>query len=389
MSQDVIDAFVATAEHFGVPVTEVTRNMIRQARDEGVHDVPERAIGNHSEARARAAVPLVPIPKGHHVKGVSTLVGPDGQTKGQWVKTAKTYENREELLTRLMTELPTKVPVRQGSIPAPLRPYPEHHLAVYPLGDAHIGMMSWGRETGHNFDLEIATRITEQAIDELVIQGARASTALLINVGDFFHSDTLHNTTTKGTPLDTDGRMFKILQVGRDLRIYMIDRALETHNHVHVVEMSGNHDRVTSIFLNLCLDAHYRNEPRVTVHASPSPFFYYRFGNNLVGSTHGDLVKLSELQKIMSVDRRKDWGEIENAFWYLGHVHHTRRVEDYGCTIETFPTLAPSDAWHNAKGYRSSRDMNRIVIHSEDGEVSRSRVSAQALERRYRATMRA
>ncbi len=259
---------------------------------------------------------------------------------------------------------------------------------MYPLGDPHIGMLAWEREAGQDHDLRIAERLMRRAIDSLAETGDRAQTALLLNLGDFFHADSSRNTTTAGTMVDVDGRYTRVYQVGLDLMVYATDRLLEHHEHVIVESRIGNHDRDTSVQLQLGLDLYYRREPRVDVRVNPAPFFYHRFGRCLIGSTHGDLTKKRDLQKIMSVDRRRDWGEIEHAYWYLGHEHHTRRVEDYGCIVEVFRTMAPSDLWHTAKGYRSGRDLHRIVLDAEDGEVSRTLITAAAIERRYQCAMK-
>ena len=334
-------------------------------------------------------VPLPPIPSGHYVKGVSTYVDDDGRTKGQWIKTARVDESREETLARLLTELPPSIPVRADSI-APPEACDDDLLAVYPMGDPHIGMMSWAPETGHDFDLKIAERLICGAIDALTQQTPRAAHALVLNCGDFYHSDNAQNRTGRsGNALDVDGRFAKIQQVGMRIMVHVIDAALRAHESVTVENLIGNHDDHTSIMLSVALDAYYRNEPRVHVSLSPALHRYHRFGKCLIGMAHGDKIKMNELQKIMSVDRREDWGGCTDAYWYLGHVHHTRRVEDYGCTIETFRTLAPGDSWHTGQGYRSNRDMNRIVLHREYGELSRSLVGASYLERQYRAQVAA
>jgi hypothetical protein len=39
--------------------------------------------------------------------------------------------------------------------------------------------------------------------------------------------------------------------------------------------------------------------------------------------------------------------------------------------VETFRTLASSDAWHHHSGYRSGQDMKCDVIHREYGRTNR------------------
>lgn len=382
----ILEAFKDVAKHFMVEVDDVTRDQMREARRLNLHSIPEKLLGGHLGQKAAAVEALQPsVPKGHHVKGVSTLLDSEGKIKGQWVKTYKPAEVREQTLERLTQDLGKNIKPRQGRIPSPVHHFNEDLLDVYPMGDPHIGMLSWAPETGQDFDLDIARDITRKAIDHLT-RDARAETALILNLGDFFHSDTLHNTTTRGTNVDVDGRMYKILEVGLELMIYVIDSALATHKRVEVDNRNGNHDAVTSMFLSISLEQYYRNEPRVTVHANTSKFFYKVWGKCLIGATHGDTVKFNSLPGVMAVDRAKDWGDTEHRAWYVGHVHHTSRLELYGCTVESFRTLACGDAWHHANGYRSNHDMTRITLHCEDGEISRATINSKALKRRYGAT---
>lgn len=327
------------------------------------------------------------VPEGHSIRAVSTLVSGDGRTVQQWIKTSAEAESREELLERLLLELPQRIPARAGAIDGP--PATDGDLlAVYPMGDPHIGMLSWAPETGEDFDLPRAQRIMRTAIDELVLRGPATCAALIVNLGDFFHSDDNENRTRRaGHALDVDGRWAKVLRVGIDIMRHTIDRALEAHQRVRVINATGNHDDSSSIFLSVALDAYYTNEPRVEIETSPAPFHYHRFGRCLIGVTHGHMAKGTVLESVMASDRPRDWGETDHRFWLCGHIHHTRRVETRGCTIEAFRTLAPADAWHHAKGYRSGRDMNRITLHRRFGETARHTVTASFLQAQFEALL--
>lgn len=336
-------------------------------------------------SEAGDAVPSVPIPEGHFVKGVSTLVGPKGQIRGQWVKTDTIKKRREELLEGLLASLPKRIPVRSKSIASPLIADAEDVMAVYPMGDPHLGMLAWGRETGgDDFDIEIAQRLLMDAIDTLTRQEPFAETALIANLGDFFHADNNAGVTTRsGNVLDVDTRWSRVMQTGVDVMVYLIDAALRAHNQVHVINEIGNHDDHSSVMLSVALDCYYRNEPRVTIDLSPSKFHYHHFGKNLLGVTHGDSVKHADLESIMAHDCAEQWSDTQNRFWYVGHIHTTRRYEYRNCLVESFRTLAPGDAWTAGSGYRSGRDMNRICLHCSDGEVARTTVSARYLARQY------
>jgi hypothetical protein len=310
------------------------------------------------------------VPPGFHVKGISTLTDEKGGIKGQWVKTFQSPEDRTEKLLEAVRELADEWPKRPKT--AGPKTTKEDLLAVYPMGDPHLGMFSWALETGVNFDLKVAESDLYDAVDKLVGLAAPAEKALIINLGDFFHTDNTTNRTNRsGNALDVDSRWAKVLGVGLRVMRRAIDRALEKHQHVTVINEIGNHDEHTSVMLGLALQQYYEDEPRVSIDTSPNKFHWYRFEKNLIGVTHGDTVKLDNLPGIMAVDRQKDWGEADYKFWYTGHVHHDSAKEISGCLIETFRTLAPRDAWHNGQGYRSGRDMKCDILHKDYGRICR------------------
>lgn len=320
------------------------------------------------------------IPAGHHVRGVSTLLDGHGQIVGQWQKSAKTHESREEILARLLRSLPKKVKPRRGRVRPPSGDLPEDLLAVYPMGDPHLGLLSWAPETGADYDLAIAERLLVGAIEDLVGHQPSAANALIVNLGDFFHADNAENRTSRaGHALDVDGRRMKILRAGLRIMVAHVDAVLARHHLVEVWCKIGNHDDESALYLSVALSEHFRNEPRVTVDLSPAMRHYRRFGTNLIGSTHGHTTKGDKLGAVMAAERPEDWGATRHRVWLCGHVHHLSRRELPGCTVETFRTLAPRDAWAAGRGYLAERDMNRIVLHKDRGEIVRTRISADAL----------
>ena len=253
----------------------------------------------------------------------------------------------------------------------------EDTLAVYALGDPHIGLLSWGEETGENHDIDIAQRDLRAAADMLVRSTPPCGTALVLPLGDTMHADDSSNRTPQsGNPLDVDGRHVKVLRVAARLMLDVVELALKRHGNVIVRVVEGNHDVHSSMALSLIIDAFYRNEPRVTVAVSPASHWYMQFGKVLIGTTHGHTSKLNDLGAIMAADSPREWGETEYRYWYTGHRHHRQVTElTGGVLVEVMRTLAAKDAWHMAQGYRSGRDLVSIVHHKNFGEVERHTVS--------------
>lgn len=320
------------------------------------------------------------VPEGFHVKGTSTLYGADGEIRGQWVKTARDPDDKLARLAEAVQRLAEPFAGASEPIAAPRAMLDSDLLAVYPMGDPHFGMLAWAGETGEDFDLKVAESDLVQGADMLVSLAPPAEEALVINLGDFFHTDNTQNRTTRsGHALDVDSRWAKILSVGIRAMRRVIDRALEKHARVRVICEIGNHDDHSAIMLALCLSNFYEREPRVVVDTSAEKYHWHRFGTVLIGVTHGDSVKPAELPAIMAYDRAKDWGETEHRFWYTGHVHHESVKEYRGVTVETFRTLAARDQWHHAAGYRAGRDLRLDVLHKRFGLINRHVVGISAI----------
>lgn len=313
------------------------------------------------------------IPEPLVLRGTSTYYDGEGQVRGQWVKTkvdeTKAREAIEEWVSWLVKDAAGKAP----KIPTPKVSYSDL-LAVYPMGDPHFGMYAWAEEAGEDFDLDEAERLTYGAIDRLVASAPPAKEALIVELGDFFHSDNNSARTERsGNALDVDTRWARVMRIGLRAMTYVIKAALRKHERVTVRIVAGNHDSHSSYALALGLDAYFRNEKRVKIDLSPAPFWFYRFGKVLIGATHGDTCKPDALPGIMATDRPKDWGDTSHRYFYHGHIHHQSVREHPGCMVESFRTLAARDAWHTGAGYRAGRDMRLIVHHKQFGEIERHR----------------
>jgi len=395
----VLAAARRVAADLGIDPTTLTRDVYDANRERGVEPSTQMVVtvGGWGAVRSmlRGEAPDVPppgsenhinpIPQGMTLKGVSTYHRADGVIAGQWTIARRQHETREEVFARLLEELPPKIPVREETIPEPDVASSDDMLAVYPIGDPHLGMLAWAPETLEaDYDLSIGSALLRGAVDELTANSPPASQALIVNLGDFFHSDSdEHRTRRSGNVLDVDSRWAKILSVGLDVMIHLVDSALRSHSRVRIINEIGNHDDQSAIMLSIALDRHYSLEPRVEVDLSPARYHYHRFGRCVIGTTHYPQ-KAADLESIMAHDCRAEWSETEHRYWYVGHVHHTTKKERRNCVVESFRTLAPSDAWASGEGYRSGRDMCRIAIHRDFGEIARSVVSAAYLERRAR-----
>jgi len=308
------------------------------------------------------------------VKGTSELIDMQtGEAKLKWVKTDQDKELLDQMMAQMLEGFSEAVtaykPLKKVKAPKTCN---KDTLTVYPMGDPHIGMYSWAEETGSDFDCDLAEKQLKQAMAYLVDKAPPSEEALILNLGDFFHSDNQSNRTARaGNSLDVDTRWARVIQIGIELMIECVHLALEKHKTVRVKNNIGNHDDHTSQVLSICMAHAFKNNPRVIIEAPQEAFYCHVFGKNMIISTHGHMVKPNKMHGVITNYYPEEWGKTEHRYCYLGHFHHEDRKEENGLIVEIFNTLAAQDAWHHASGYKSKRNMKALVLDKEHGEIER------------------
>lgn len=330
-------------------------------------------------ARKDPSLHVTRAPEGYRLRGVSTLVDAIGNPVMQWVKTSKEIEAASSVL-ELFRESIAATPIKAAPAIKAAKDTDKDLLCVIPLGDLHFGMLSWPAETGEDYNLKIARANLKASIARLIELAPSAETCLIINLGDALHSDGYAAATTKGTKVDVDGRWPKMLQVLMESLIEMIQLAAKKFKRVHFKNEPGNHDVHAAYMITLCLAAFFKDSPHVEIDTNPSKFHYFEHGNNLIGSTHGDTLKIAAMPGVMATDQSAAWGRTKYRRMYVGHVHHTSVHEFSGCVVETVRTIAPKDAWAHAAGYRAGRSMFCDVWHKTRGKISRHEVEVAEIE---------
>lgn len=244
-------------------------------------------------------------------------------------------------------------------------------VGVLGLSDLHWGKYSEAGENGENYNRVIAKerlfRSTEEVLSRLKLQ--ETPQKLYVPVGsDFLHIDTDLNTTTRGTPQDSDGTPAEIFMSACNVLEEWVDLVSEKIP-VELVLMSGNHDRMLGVALLVFLEALYRKDGRVTTCLHRTPRVYREFGSNLLGFTHGDGVsKVKNLAGLMAQENRQAWGRCEHKTFYTGHLHHEKTETDtlFQVTKRQLPALSGPDRWHARKGYVGAPKSLPLYIHDKD-----------------------
>lgn len=238
------------------------------------------------------------------------------------------------------------------------------HCLVINATDLHFG--GWGLGGARNAVLDATTDAISRAAPYPLEK------IIFVIGSDCLHTDTGHYTTTKGTPVETDGSTWA--QAFKAAQSAYIDciATLIPIAPVHVVHVSGNHDELMSYALAQVIEATFSKTKGVTFDVTDHPRKYVRFHDNLICFTHGDKVKDNDLPMIVSHEAAQEWGATKFRYVYMGHIHHNKQIkyqsikEHPGIVLQWLRSPKPTDNWHRDRGFLGQRGMTSF-IHSRDG----------------------
>lgn len=315
-------------------------------------------------------------PENHPVAGYSTLVRMKSKDDGstgtvlEWVKTRVDLRDQIDAASDLIQSMIKDIDPLPA-IPYENTPQTKERFTVIPIGDPHIGLMTWAKEVGEDWDLNIADRVYRKVFTRLLKNLPDTEECILVNTGDFFHADNIQGVTSRsGHRLDLDGRHGKWLDAGFVIIRMFIDACLRKYKKVEFINVPGNHDDILGRAIGSYVWQLYLKNPRLTVQKGNSPFQYVRRGNVLLGFAHGHTCKLPSLPGKMADDQYKLWGKTTYRHWITGHVHHNSWVqykEHPGCKVETVGIIPPKDAYAHGGAYGASRGIQGIVFDSQIG----------------------
>lgn len=232
--------------------------------------------------------------------------------------------------------------------------YPEReaqHIYEIGLPDIHFGRLTWGPETGEDYDIKLATSAVQKTILDLLSRVQPQSIAeILLPVGnDFFNVNNKEETTSHGTKQQEDTRWQKTFTKGRELAVWMIDACSQVAP-VRVIMVPGNHDEERSYYLGEVLTGWYAHHGRVSIDNSPMKRKYVLIEHLLIGYCHGYSEKLEKLAALMATEAPHEWGRSKWREFHLGDKHHNKELKfvtetSLGVTVRILPSLAPPDVW--------------------------------------------
>lgn len=315
---------------------------------------------------------------GFRVKGTSTYYDESGTPKGQWVKTTEDAAQRDQAIRDAFAAMADDLP-RLDPTPSPT--VLNTQLAtLYTLTDCHVGMLSWGRETGADWDLDIAEATLVGCFEQMIHAAPPATTGVVAQLGDFLHQDSIEAVTpTNRHLLDADGRFSKVVTVAVRVLRRIISMALTKHDKVIVIMAEGNHDITSSIWLRVMFRTLFENEPRVEVIDSELPYYVYQHGQTMLAFHHGHLKKNSDLPLLFAAQFPQVWGSTVKRYVHTGHRHHIEEKEHSGMLVVQHATLAARDAYAARGGWIAERQVKAITYHAQHGEVARNTIVPEML----------
>jgi len=309
------------------------------------------------------------VPANQVISGYSDLVRyPDDDPFGRitgWIKTNRKIVDQladaQVVVEAMAAEVtPCQPVVYKGNSKQ------KHHFTVIPIGDPHIGLRTWSKEVGEDWDVPIAKRVYERVFTRLLARAPDTEVCVLFNSGDFFHADNIAGETSRsGHKLDLDGRPGYWMDAGIRIMQMMIDMCLTKYKEVHFINTPGNHDDILGVALGVFMTRYYEKEKRFSCQPGINPFQYFERGHVGLGFAHGHTCKLPSLPGKMASDQSEMWGRVKYRHWFTGHVHHNQWVQwkEYpGCTVESVGIIPPKDAYAHGAGYGANRGTQLVIM---------------------------
>jgi hypothetical protein len=226
--------------------------------------------------------------------------------KHYWYKSKKYSifaKNKELDLIKLTEEIVTNIKKSSPKFNAIQRQqYDNSVLFCLSPADIHFGKLAIKEETGNEYDLEIASKRMLEGVIGLLeyIENFNIEKIILVGGNDILHTDTILNTTTKGTPQDVSGKFYQTYNAAFETYVQVIDILLQIAD-VHYVHCMSNHDYLSGFYLSKCLEAYYNRCENISFNTTTNPRKYVHYGINLLGFSHGDTAKDSDLINLMKI----------------------------------------------------------------------------------------
>lgn len=264
----------------------------------------------------------------------------------------------KELLKDFIKEAAKYSPVKPRKIKQSVT-----NALIINVTDLHGGQLSWGEESGKNYDYKIVKKNLEHIVNDVITKSPYTEYEKIYFIigNDLFNSDNYQGSTTKGTPQTNDIRPQKMFNKIKHMMLWCIDvlRAAFPTSPIETLLVPGNHDKLTSYYLAEVMNAWFRNDNTVKVDISPKLHKGIAYGDTALLFTHGEK-ELKNLDWVYT-EFRHLIGQTKVTEIHAGHIHRIKVEEKNGAIIKHNPAAAYLNSWSYGEGYGAiSQAISRV-----------------------------
>ena len=231
------------------------------------------------------------------------------------------------------------------------------------LADVHIDKLCCLDETRNEYSTEIGIQRLWQVIYDIIEKTkAYEIKRILFPFGqDVSNIDNMFNTTTKGTPQDTDVK-YDVLYKKLLSNFIKIIETLSEIAPVEVIYVGGNHDKLTSFTMTEAMYWRFLNNEKVNVDSVFNNRKYRLIGDNLIGFAHGADEK-KNIVYCMQNDVPDLWGQAKYREFHLSHFHKEKLIDEQnGIIFRWISAICGNDAWTYNSGYVGAQKKAQAFI---------------------------
>ena len=250
-------------------------------------------------------------------------------------------------------------------------------MFLLPPVELHLGKYSDSFSTGFDYSSKIASdryrMITRKIVEQ---QEIMKCDKIVIGVGnDFFNSDNVSNSTSRGTPQQNDISWKRLFTLGVELMAEQIITLKEHFNNVEVILNGSNHDTMSSFHLYYALKQMFLNDSQVKFSDDYTDMECYTFGNNGIWLHHGDC-NLTRLIESIPVLYPREYANTKNRILLMGHLHSTQDLKEQ-CGVKPLRLSSPCevDEWHFKEKYVGSIPSQETFVFDKNGMIQHNYIN--------------
>lgn len=193
---------------------------------------------------------------------------------------------------------------------------------------------------------------------------------------DFVHTDSIHNTTTKGTPLEVNTTWFDAYEKGFSLLVDSISKLKHFCKTLTVVLVPGNHSKTKEYYMGHALEVFFKNDKNIVFKRGQEDLKVHKYGETLFCFSHGNNIN-DKLPLTFATNFYKEWGNCKYKEIILGDKHHNSEKlfraqgETNGIRMRILPSISGTDTWHQDNLFVGAIQSGICMVYDkEKGKIS-------------------